>query len=178
MRADSGGIREGGPIHRSVRHATIRCRPALARFAQGHVARTRMSLPNPLSPRYRLVLGTIGLASLLTYVGGPLFVATYLQSHLGNLLAFAVTAAPLFISTIATTFALQTVRGPFDVGMVLAGLVGLGMVGAMNVFLVWQFAIGKAPAEPALFVCGAAIWVVVASVYLWLAMRPSLRDTA
>jgi len=118
-----------------------------------------------------LILVLIKIAGLLSFCGGPLFVADMLKPVLGDAGAFAVGFAPVAIA-VACSFSLWEDH-PWSWGKwgAVAGSISMAAISAMNVFAISRFMVTPPAPDRGLMILGIAVGSASALVYLWLGLR-------
>jgi hypothetical protein len=120
----------------------------------------------------------IKLAALLSFCGGPLYVADLLKPALGRDVAFGVAFAPLAMATLCAFSLWEDHPWSWGKYAIAVGLLGAVIVAATSVFAISQLSGGPDRADRSLIVLGSIVGLAVAAAYAWLAWRrlgPSVR---
>ena len=124
-----------------------------------------------------LIICIVFTAFIFSFCGGPLLVADLLKPHFGDASGL-VAMAPLMV-VLYGAFPLMALMPPIDSPRrskldgygVLAGLVAVMVVGLMNAFALWQFAVGADHPNRSLIIWGIAIGTALSVAYVHLARR-------
>jgi hypothetical protein len=131
----------------------------------------------------RMVLHLLALvvlvALLLSFCGGPLFIAGLLKPILPDKLIFLLTFTPLMIAGLGASSFLELTarkgvplyRSDWGTRAVIAGVLCVGLVGLMNAFTIWQLVTGPPIADRSLVISGIVAGTLLSGVYLDLARR-------
>ena len=119
------------------------------------------------------------LAFVLSFCGGPQFVADLLKPNLGQVGVWAA-FAPLMIAGVGAFSFLDLSPVPADLVMersrwhsftVRAGVASMLLLILMNSFTLWHLAVVADHPNPSLIVAGSIVGMLLAAVYVRLALR-------
>lgn len=110
------------------------------------------------------------IAALFSYCGGPLFIADMLKRRHDSGWNFVITFAPVLLMVFGAFCVDDTLRSRGSAWCVWAGLQGLYVVAAMNVYMLWRFSDGVRVPDQSLHYIGVTVGVVWGVVY-WRAAR-------
>src|SRR5262245_11277682 len=131
----------------------------------------------------RMVLHLLALVVLvgflLSFCGGPLFIAGLLKPILPDKLIFLLTFTPLMIAGLCASSFLELTapkgvalyRSDWGTRAVFVGVLCVGIVGLMNAFTIWQLVTGPTIADRSLVISGIVVGTLLFGAYLDLARR-------
>lgn len=105
------------------------------------------------------------IAALLSYCGGPLFIANGLRPHMNVGVAFVMTFLPVGLMVLGA-LCLGDTRNRWSFAAVWSGRRGLYIVLGMHVYALWCFVNGVRVHDPFLHYTGIAVGVAWSVVYL------------
>ena len=119
------------------------------------------------------------IAALLSYCGGPLFIADVLKPR-HSLVVFLMTFLPVGIMVVSAFFLYDDTRDRFSFGCVWAGRQSLYIVLGMHVYALWCFVGGVRVPDQSLHYVGIAVGMAWSVAYLRAARRwvPSSRSSS
>src|SRR2546428_76277 len=125
--------------------------------------------------RASFLLTIVGPAVLISFCGGPLFVADLLKAGFWDA-GFSVGIAPWTIALLsAFTFmellpiGIEGRRSRLGSCAVLAGLASVMIIGLMNAFASWRLAMGEVHPNQSLIVTGIIVGMALSVGYIYLA---------
>jgi hypothetical protein len=118
-----------------------------------------------------LGLGVLKIAALLSYCGGPLFIADILKPRLNMGLAFSMTFLPILLMLLGAFCLGDPTHGPWSSRLVRGGRLGLFIVLGMNLYAIGRFVDGVRVPDQSLHYIGIAVGVAWSVAYLRAARR-------